>query len=320
MKQNYAVTGGAGFIGSQMVRTLLSHGADRVVVIDNLATGRDGNLDDIRSDIDFHRVDIRDYAGVRQALTGCDRVVHLAALPSVPRSIEDPGPSHDVNINGTFNVFRAAVDAGAKRIVFAGSSSTYGDTEVLPKYESMLPRPKSPYAAQKVLGEMYGSVFSDCYGIEIVTLRFFNVYGPRQDPSSAYSGVLSIFMRSILENTAPTIHGDGEQSRDFTYVEDVAELVFKALHAEGVAGKVLNGGNGGRFTLNEVWSTLQRITGVQLKPKYGPDRPGDVRHSQADTTAAIQLLNHAPNFSLEQGLTETFEWYKKDAAARGVLR
>ncbi|HYI93127.1 MAG TPA: SDR family oxidoreductase [Bryobacteraceae bacterium] len=320
MKKRYAVTGGAGFIGSQVVRTLLKHDADRVVVIDNLATGSDANLDEIRNDIDFHRIDIRDFSRFREALNGCEYVAHLAAIPSVPRSIEDPVPSHDVNINGTFNVFRAAHEAGVKRVFFAGSSSAYGDTEVLPKYEGMLPRPKSPYAAQKVLGEMYGKVFSECYGLEVVSLRFFNVYGPRQDPSSAYSGVLSIFMRCILEASVPLIHGDGEQSRDFTYVEDVAELVYKALHADGVAGQVVNAGNGDRFTLNMVWETLQQITGVKIQAKYGPDRPGDVRHSQADTTEAKQLLNHVPRFSLEEGLRQTFEWYKKDALTRGALK
>jgi nucleoside-diphosphate-sugar epimerase len=320
MKGSYAVTGGAGFIGSQMVRTLLSHGADRVVAIDNMFSGRDENLDQVRKDIEFQRIDIRDYDKVLAAFQGCDYVVHLAAIPSVPRSIEDPIPSHDVNINGTFNVYRAAREAGVKRVVFAGSSSAYGDTDVLPKTESMPTRPKSPYAAQKVLGEMYASIFSSCYGLEAVTLRFFNVYGPRQDPSSAYSGVLSIFMRCILEKTSPTIYGDGGQSRDFTYVEDVAELVYKTLFAKGVAGMVLNAGNGNRYTLNEVWATLQEITGTSLPAKFGPPRAGDVRDSQADTTAAVQLLGHAPQFSLEEGLRRTFDWYKKDAEVRTLVR
>ena len=203
MSDSFAVTGGAGFIGSQVVRTLLARGASRVVVIDNLLTGRAQNLDEVRGNIDFHKLDIRDYEGVLSALTACDYVVHLAAIPSVPRSIEDPLPSHDVNVNGTFSVYRAAAQAHVKRLVFAGSSSAYGDTEVLPKVETMLARPKSPYAAQKVLGELYASVFSSCYGLETVSLRFFNVFGPRQDPSSAYSGVLSIFMRCILEQTLP---------------------------------------------------------------------------------------------------------------------
>jgi UDP-glucose 4-epimerase len=319
MSDSFAVTGGAGFIGSQVVRTLLARGASRVVVIDNLLTGRAENLDEVRGNIDFHRLDIRNYDGVLSAISGCDYAAHLAAIPSVPRSIEDPLPSHDVNINGTFNVYRAAAAARVKRLVFAGSSSAYGDTEVLPKVETMLARPKSPYAAQKVLGELYASVFSSCYGLETVSLRFFNVFGPRQDPSSAYSGVLSIFMRCILEQTAPIVHGDGEQSRDFTYVEDVADLVVKALYAPGVSGMVFNAGNGNRYTLNEVWATLQRITGCTLDPKYGPERAGDVHHSQADTRAAVQLLGHAPKFTLEQGLRRTFEWYSKDANERATV-
>lgn len=316
MNQRYVVTGGAGFIGSQVVRTLLAQGADRVTVIDNLLTGRSGNLDEIRGSIDFHKMDIRDYDAMLGILRGTDYTVHLAAIPSVPRSIEDPVPCHDVNLNGTFNVYRAAKEAGVKRVVFAASSAAYGDTEVLPKVETMAPRPKSPYAAQKVLGELYASVFNDCYGLETVSLRFFNVYGPRQDPSSAYSGVLSIFMKCILDDKAPVIHGDGEQSRDFTYVEDVAELIAKALHREGVAGKLFNAGNGGRYTLNEVWATLKRISGSRLHAQYGPERAGDVRHSQADTAMAVQRLGHAPKFSLEEGLRRTFEWYSRDASER----
>jgi UDP-glucose 4-epimerase len=319
MNKCFAVTGGAGFIGSQLVRTLLAHGADRVVVIDNLLTGSTRNLEGVRGNVDFHNLDIRDYDGVLNVLRGCDYAAHLAAIPSVPRSIENPVPSHDVNINGTFNVFRAAAEAGVKRVVFAGSSSAYGDTEVLPKVETMVTRPKSPYAAQKVLGELYANVFSTCYGLETVTLRFFNVFGPRQDPSSAYSGVLSIFMRCILEQTPPAIHGDGEQSRDFTYVEDVADLVVKALHAPGVSGMLFNAGNGNRYTLNEVWATLKRITGCTLDPKYGPARAGDVRDSQADTRAAVAMLGHAPRFTLEDGLRRTFEWYSQDANERATV-
>lgn len=316
MKQVFAVTGGAGFIGSQLVRTLLSHDADRVVVIDNLLTGSERNLHGIVGNIDLQRIDIRDYDKLLASLQGCEYVAHLAAIPSVPRSIQDPVPCHDVNINGTFNVYRACLAAGVKRVVFAASSAAYGDTEVLPKTETMRPLPKSPYAAQKVLGEMYGKVFSECYALETVSLRFFNVYGPRQDPSSVYSGVLSIFMRCLLEGRQPTIHGDGEQSRDFTYVEDVAEVVYKAFYANGASGKVVNAGNGGRYTLNDVWQTLQQIAGVHLSPKHGEDRPGDVRHSQADTASAVQLLGHAPRFTLEEGLRRTFEWYKQDALHR----
>lgn len=315
MSARCVVTGGAGFIGSALVRQLLSAGEERVAVIDNLLTGFRRNLDEVEDRVEFHQVDIRDYEGVKRAIEGSQVVFHLAAIPSVPRSISDPVPSHECNIDGTFQVFRAAKDAGVRRVVYAASSSAYGDTEVLPKTESMLPQPKSPYALQKLVGEYYASVFYSCYGLETVSLRFFNVYGPRQDPSSPYSGVLSIFMRCILERTSPTIFGDGEQSRDFTYVEDVAELLIKASKAgPAVLGKTYNAGNGNRYTLNSVWETLQNITGVRLPAKYGPPRAGDVRDSQADPAAAVRDLGHAPRFSLEEGLRRTFAWY--EAAAR----
>jgi UDP-glucose 4-epimerase len=223
-------------------------------------------------------------------------------------------PSHEVNIDGTFNLFRAAHETGVKRVVYAASSSAYGDTEVLPKVETMQPKPKSPYAVQKLVGEYYASVFHTCFSLETVALRFFNVYGPRQDPSSPYSGVLSIFMRCILEGRSPTIYGDGEQSRDFTYVEDVADLCLKAAYAPGsISGNVYNAGNGNRYTLNQVWEALQQITGVRIAPNYAAARAGDVRDSQADTAAAVRDLGHSPRFSLEEGLRRTFDWYKSDA-------
>src|SRR6185369_13132625 len=232
-----------------------------------------------------------------------------AAIPSVPRSIADPVPSHEVNIDGTFQVLRACADGGVKRVVYAASSSAYGDTLVLPKVETMNPTPKSPYALQKLVGEYYSSIFSACFGVETVSLRYFNVYGPRQDPSSPYSGVLSVFMKAILERRRPTIFGDGEQSRDFTYVDDVAELNLKAARAKNVSGKMFNGGNGGRVTLNEAWALLQKMEGVDMPAEYGPPRAGDVRDSQADTNSAIRELGHAPKYSFEQGMRETLEWY-----------
>jgi nucleoside-diphosphate-sugar epimerase len=314
MNKNYAVTGGAGFIGSALVRALLADGADRVAVIDNFLSGREKNLREVESRIEIHRADIRNYDEILRALKNIDVVFHLAAIPSVPRSIDDPVPSHDVNIDGTFNVYRAAAEAGVRRVVYAASSSAYGDTLVLPKVETMTPQPKSPYAVQKYVGELYASVFHSCFSLETVALRFFNVYGPRQDPSSPYSGVLSIFMKSVLTGKAPTIFGDGMHSRDFTYVEDVAQLVIKASRAPGVSGRVFNGGNGGRFTLNEVWETLQKIAGVKIAANYGPPRPGDVRDSQADTTAAMRDLGHAPKYSLEEGLRRTLDWYRQDLA------
>lgn len=306
------VTGGAGFIGSALVRLLLERGAPRVSLIDNFSSGREENLAEIRDKIEIHSVDIRDYARLAPLLAGAPVVYHLAAIPSVPRSITDPVPSHESNIDGTFYVLRAAVEGRADRVIYAASSSAYGDTETLPKTESMAPRPKSPYALQKLTGEYYCSVFASCYGLETVSLRFFNVYGPRQDPSSPYSGVLSIFMTRLLERRPPVIFGDGEQSRDFTYVEDVAELCWKAARAPAaiVSGNVYNAGNGGRYTLNETWRLLCRIEGVDILPEYGPPRPGDVRHSQADTTAAVRDLGHAPRFSFEEGLRRTLDWYR----------
>lgn len=305
----YVVTGGAGFIGSALVRALLAEGR-QVDVIDNLSTGKLENLKELADSVAVHDVDIRDYDRIAPVIAGAERVFHLAALPSVPKSILNPVPSHETNIDGTFHVFRAAAEGKAGRVIYAASSSAYGDTEVLPKVETMAPNPKSPYAVQKLTGEYYASVFSECFGLETVSLRFFNVFGPRQDPSSPYSGVLSIFMTCLLERRSPTIFGDGGQSRDFTYVEDVVALVLKAAKANGVSGKMFNAGNGNRYTLNQTWDLLQKIEGVQLPAKYGPPRAGDVRHSQADTTAAIRELGHRPRFTFEEGLRLTLEWYR----------
>lgn len=306
------VTGGAGFIGSALVRALLAGGAPRVTVIDNFATGHRGNLSQVASQVDLLQADICDYESIAPAMKGAPVVYHLAAIPSVPRSITEPLLSHRSNIDGTFNVFLAAQRGGVGRVVYAASSSAYGDSEVLPKVETMVPRPKSPYAAQKLLGEYYASVFPECFGLEAVSLRFFNVFGPRQDPTSAYSGVLSVFMKCLLERRAPTIFGDGEQSRDFTFVEDVAALCIKASKAEDVAGRVFNAGNGGRYTLNETWRMLCALEGVSIEPMYGPPRAGDVRHSQAEVTAAASRLGHAPRFSFEEGLRVTLEWYRSE--------
>jgi len=284
-----------------------------VAVIDNLLTGRERNLDEVKGRIELHQVDIRDAAAITPVIHGADVVFHLAAIPSVPRSIDDPVPSHEVNIDGTFNVFHAAVQGKVRRVVYAASSSAYGDSETLPKVETMVTHPKSPYAAQKLMGEYYASVFHSCFGLETVSLRFFNVYGPRQDPSSPYSGVLSLFMKHLLARTSPTIFGDGEQSRDFTYVEDVAQLCIKAACSRGVAGKMYNAGNGGRFTLNFIWDALQKMEGVDIPARYGPPRAGDVRHSMADTTAATAELAHSPRFTIEEGLKRTLEWYRQEA-------
>jgi UDP-glucose 4-epimerase len=311
----YIVTGGAGFIGSALVRRLLSLG-HRVHVIDNLSTGNLDNLEEVADQITVHEVDLRDYDRIAPIIAGARRVFHLGALPSVPKSILEPVPSHQSNIDGTFNVFHAAAQGKVGRVVYAASSSAYGDTEVLPKVETMAPRPKSPYAVQKLLGEYYASAFSDCFGLETVSLRFFNVFGPRQDPTSVYSGVLSIFLTCLIERRSPTIFGDGEQSRDFTYVEDVVSLLLKASDAPGVSGRVYNAGNGNRYTLNQTWQLLQKIEGVNLPPSYGPPRSGDVRDSQADTTAAVRDLGHAPQFTFEEGLRLTLDWYRADLAQK----
>jgi nucleoside-diphosphate-sugar epimerase len=306
----FVVTGGAGFIGSALVRGLLREGAPKVVVIDNLLTGHAENLDEVRASVELHGADIRDYEAIAPILRGADVVFHQAAIPSVPRSIQEPVPSHEVNISGTFQVLRAAAAGKVGRVVYAASSSAYGDTEILPKVETMNPQPKSPYALQKLAGEYYSNIFSQCFGLETVSLRYFNVFGPRQDPSSPYSGVLSLFIRAVLERRSPTVYGDGEQSRDFTYVEDVVTLNLKAARARGISGRMYNGGNGGRITLNQAWALLQKIEGVQIAASYGPPRAGDVRHSQADTTAVSAELGYAPKFTFEQGLRLTLDWFR----------
>jgi nucleoside-diphosphate-sugar epimerase len=316
--KKYVVTGGAGFVGSALVRGLLALGDGSVEVIDSLSTGRRENLDEISSRITFHPTDIRNFDEIRPLISSADTVFHIAAIPSVPKSIVDPVPSHECNIDGTFNVLRACVDGGVRKVVYAASSSAYGDTEVLPKVETMQPNPKSPYAAQKLMGEYYCSAFSCCYGLDATSLRFFNVYGPRQDPGSPYSGVISVFMTCLLQQTSPTIHGDGEQTRDFTYIDDVVALILKTAQAPGVAGKVFNAGNGNRYSLNQVWDLLQKIEGLQIPALYGPPRAGDVRDSQADTTAAVRDLGHSPSFTIEEGLRRTLEWYRESlvSAAR----
>ena len=307
----FLVTGGAGFIGSGIVRGLLDKGAKRVVVVDSLLTGYEHNLADVRGSVDFHRVDIRDYEALQKPFTGVDVVFHEAAIPSVPRSIDEPRPSHDVNINGTFNVLTAAKEAGVRRVIYAASSSAYGDSLVSPKVETMQPLPKSPYAAQKLMGEYYMSVWASCFGLETISLRYFNVFGPRQDPGSQYSGVLSLFIKAVLERRQPTIFGDGETARDFTFVEDVVGLNLRAIEAPSSAsGKVFNAGNGERITLNEAWTLLQKFEGVSLPALYGPSRPGDVRDSKADTTLAVRELGHNPQFTFEAGLRATLDWYR----------
>ena len=306
------VTGGAGFTGSALVRGLLSReDVERVVVVDNLLTGGEANLSEVRDSIEFHLADTRDLGAMKGLFQGVDVVFHQAAIPSVPRSIEEPDLTHDVNVNGTFNVFRAAQESGVRRVVYAASSSAYGDQPDLPKKESMRPSPRSPYAVQKLVGEYYARSFWQVHGVETVSLRYFNVFGPRQDPSSPYSGVLSLFCAAVLERRAPTIFGDGEQSRDFTFVDDIVRLNLLAADSPRAPGNVYNGGTGSRHTLNEVWALLEKIERVEIPPTYGPPRAGDVKHSQADLTSARRDLGYEPRVSFEEGIRRTLQWYRQ---------
>lgn len=298
------VTGGAGFIGSHLAAALIARGHD-VRVVDDLSTGR---IENLVPGIDFIEGDLTDHSVAAVAVSDCDVVLHQAAVPSVPRSISQPRSSHESNIDATFNVLLAARDAGVRRVVYAASSSAYGDSVVLPKVEDMPANPRSPYALQKHVGETYCRLFTELYGLETVSLRYFNVFGPRQHPSSPYSGVLSLFIKAALSGTAPTIYGDGEQTRDFTYIDNVVDGVLRAVSAPGVVGEVINLAAGGRISLNEAWATLQRIIGPLPSPVYEPPRVGDVRDSQAGIGKAERLLGYRPTHSFEEGLRLTLEW------------
>jgi nucleoside-diphosphate-sugar epimerase len=306
----YLVTGGAGFIGSNTVDELVRRG-DSVVVLDDLSSGKEDNLAEIRNKITFIKGSITDIEVVRKAMHDAEYVIHLAARTSVPRSVKDPIETNRINIDGTLNVLVAAKELKVKRIVFAASSSAYGETPTLPKVETMQPVPISPYGVTKYVGELYAQTFGRCYGLENVCLRYFNIFGPRQDPSSPYSGVLAKFCTAFLEETEPVIFGDGEQSRDFTYVENAVQANLLACEAPSAAsGKVFNVGTGGRFTLNQTVQLLGKISGKPLKPKYEPSRDGDIRDSQADITQARQYLSYDPPVNFEEGLQRTFEWYR----------
>jgi len=310
---SYLVTGGAGFIGSNLVDELLRRG-HRVRVLDNLSTGRPENLAAVRERIDFFNADICNLETIRPCFAGVDYVLHLAALPSVPRSVADPISANRVNIEGTLNVLLAAREAGVKRVVFAASSAAYGDNPILPRVESHEPRPLSPYALTKVAGEYYCQIFTRLYGVEAVALRYFNIFGPRQDPHSQYTGVLSKFITAYIKGTTPTIFGDGEQSRDFTYIDNVVDATLRACIAPDAPGKVINVGVGGRFTLNQTIALLDQIFGKQVTPRYDPPRSGDVLHSQADISLARQVLGYEPKVPYEQGLKKTVEWYRAELA------
>jgi nucleoside-diphosphate-sugar epimerase len=304
----YLVTGGAGFIGSHLAEELLRRG-ERVRIVDSFITGRRANLAPL-SKAEFIEGDLADLSVAKAATDGVDYVLHQAAIPSVPRSVEDPITSNRANIDATLNVLVAARDAKVKRVVYAGSSSAYGNTPTLPKYEDMPTNPLSPYALQKLVGEQYMQMFTELYGLETVTTRYFNVFGPRQDPSSPYSGVISVFTKALLENRAPTIHGDGEQTRDFTYIANVVDGVLRASTARGVSGAIVNLATGARISLNQLFSEIRGLLGSNVNATYGPPRPGDVKDSQADIARARTLLGYSPIVPFEEGLRRTVEWYR----------
>ena len=304
---NYLVTGGAGFIGSHISEELLRRG-HRVRVVDSLVTGYHRNL---RDGVEFVEGDLAAAAVARAAVAGMDYVIHQAAIPSVPRSVEKPEESHRANVDATLQILLASRDARIKRVVFAGSSSVYGDQPVLPKTETMPTSPLSPYALQKLMSEMYLQMFTRLYGLETVTTRYFNVFGPRQDPGSPYSGVISLFIKALSEGTTPVIYGDGGQTRDFTYVTNVVDGVLRAAETPGVGGQVFNVATNSRVSLNELLATLKKIFGSQVEPIYKEARQGDVRDSQADISKAQQLLGYQPTVGLEEGLRKTVEWYKQ---------
>ena len=305
----YVVTGGAGFIGSNTVEELVRRGHS-VVVLDDLSAGKEENLAEVRNKITLIKGTITDIEVVRKAMHEAEYVLHLAARTSVPRSVKDPIETNRINIDGTLNVLIAARDAKVKRVVFAASSSAYGETPTLPKVETMQPQPISPYGVTKFVGELYAQTFGRCYAIENVSLRYFNIFGPRQDPSSPYSGVLAKFCTAYLEDTQPVIFGDGEQTRDFTYVENAVQANLLACEAPNVSGRVFNVGTGARFSLNQTVELLSTISGKRLEVKYEPPRDGDIRDSLADITQAREMLGYDPQVRFEEGLKRTFEWYQ----------
>jgi nucleoside-diphosphate-sugar epimerase len=309
------VTGGAGFIGSHLAATLAERGA-RVRVVDDLSTGHTENLEEIGGAVDFIRASVNDEAALARALEGVELVFHEAAIPSVPRSVENPRETHRACAEATFSLLAAAREAGVRRLVYAASSSAYGDQPTLPKQEEMAPQPLSPYAAAKLVGEYYCQVWTRSYNFETVCLRYFNIFGPRQDPSSQYSGVISRFIAALAGGTRPVIFGDGEQSRDFTYVSNAVDANLLAAETTRGVGQVINVANGERITLNELLETLKRITGeTEARAEYREARVGDVRHSLADITRARELLGYEPRVGLEEGLQKTLDWWKQSRFA-----
>jgi UDP-glucose 4-epimerase len=309
----YVVTGGAGFIGSHLVEALVGRG-ERVRVADDLSTGKRANLAHL-PDVDLLVGDLADPDVARTAVAGADFVLHQAAIPSVPRSVADPVTSHRANVDATVQVLAAAREAGVRRVVFAGSSSVYGNLPDLPKKEEMPTAPLSPYALQKLVSEQYCQMFTALYGLETVTIRYFNVFGPRQDPSSPYSGVISLFIRALVDGRRPVIYGDGGQTRDFTYVANVVEGVLRACEADGASGGVFNVATGGRISLNLLFETVRTVVGSDAAPSYAEARAGEVRDSHADISRARAVLGYAPVVGFEEGLRRTVEWYRRGVAA-----
>lgn len=308
----YLVTGGAGFIGSHLAEELVGRG-EQVRVVDSLVTGTRRNLAHL-SRIEFIEGDLADLEVARRSMDGVEFVLHQAAIPSVPRSVQDPITAHRANVDASLNILVAARDAGVKRLVYAGSSSVYGDAPTLPKLETMPTAPLSPYALQKLVAEQYCQMFTQLYGLETVTTRYFNVFGPRQDPSSPYSGVISLFISALCEGRQPTIYGDGEQTRDFTYVANVVDGVLRACHAPGASGEVVNVATGGRISLNQLFQTIRDLVGARVEPLYAAARQGDVLDSQADIQKAGRLLGYDPTVSFDAGLKKTVEWYRASQA------
>lgn len=312
---HYLVTGGAGFIGSHLSEELVRRG-ERVRVVDSLITGKRQNLAHLPH-VEFLEGDLADPGVAARAVAGVDYVLHQAAIPSVPRSVQDPVTSNRANIDASLNVLVAARDAGVKRVVYAGSSSAYGNTPTLPKVETMPTAPLSPYALQKLVAEQYCQMFTQLYGLETVTIRYFNVFGPRQDPSSPYSGVISLFISALCEGRRPTIYGDGGHTRDFTYVANVVDGVLRACTAKDASGEVINVATAGRISLNDLFKAVRDITGATVDPIYAEPRAGDVRDSQADIGKAKRLLGYSPTVTFEEGLSRTVAWYKETAVTVG---
>jgi len=302
----YLITGGAGFIGSNIVEKLVKTG-EKVRVLDNFSTGKKENLKPVATDIDLIEGDIRDLATCQKAMEGVDFCLHQAALPSVQRSVEDPLTTNEVNVNGTLNILFAAKEATVKRVVYAGSSSAYGDTPTLPKREDMTPNPLSPYAVTKLVGEYYCQAFQTTFGLSTVILRYFNVFGPQQDPNSLYSAVIPKFIETMLSGNPPTIYGDGEQSRDFTYIENVIQANLLACKAEGIEGEIFNIATGERVIINELADYLNNLLTTSLTPNYAEPRAGDIKHSLADISKAEKFLGYHPAVNFEEGLGKTIE-------------